>query len=351
MRCLCRGKEIKENAREDERANEWHRRCIRRFFGTDVLPRIGLSEQELLKLAEKTVTKGFTVTGVQKKISLHLSEEPDCRMTMVDYPAGYILKPQTEEYAYLPEYEDMVMRMANIAGIRTVPHALMKVGESYAYITKRIDRKIEGEHVELYAMEDFCQLDGRLSQDKYRGSYERCAKIIQRYSDRPGIDLTDFYYRLLLSFVIGNSDLHLKNLSLIETGPGSQKYVISPTYDFLPVNVVLPEDQDEFALTMCGKNRRIRRNDFIKFALSIGITEKAAAALIGQCIEQEKSLFTLAKGSLLPAYILFSFHNNKLIFCRGELSAGKLGCVPVPRGTGTVIKEIEAEFVDNVESN
>ena len=88
MRCLCCGKEIKENAREDERANEWHRRCIRRFFGTDVLPRIDLSEQELLKLAEKTVTKGFTVTGVQKKISLHLSEEPDCRMTMVDYPAG-----------------------------------------------------------------------------------------------------------------------------------------------------------------------------------------------------------------------------------------------------------------------
>ena len=66
--------------------------------------------------------------------------------------------------------------------------------------------------------QDF-QLDGRLARDKYRGSYERCAKIIQRYSDRPGIDLTDFYYRLLLSFVIGNSDLHLKNLSLIETEP------------------------------------------------------------------------------------------------------------------------------------
>ena len=199
MRCLCCGKEIKENAREDERANEWHRRCIRRFFGTDVLPRIDLSEQELLKLAEKTVTKGFTVTGVQKKISLHLSEEPDCRMTMVDYPAGYILKPQTEEYAYLPEYEDMVMRMANIAGIRTVPHALMKVGESYAYITKRIDRKIEGEHVELYAMEDFCQLSGRLTEDKYRGSYERCAEVIKKYSDHIGNDLAEFYLRILFS--------------------------------------------------------------------------------------------------------------------------------------------------------
>ena len=109
--------------------------------------------------------------------------------------------------------------------------------------------------------------------------------------------------------MIGNSDLHLKNLSLIETDPGSQKYVLSPTYDFLPVNVVLPEDKDEFALTMCGKNRRMRRSDFIKFALSIGISEKVADALIGQCISQEKALLSLAERSLLPVKMKTIFIN------------------------------------------
>ena len=113
----------------------------------------------------------------------------------------------------------------------------------------------------------------------------------------------------MISFVIGNSDLHLKNLSLVETDPGSQKYVLSPTYDFLPVNVVLPEDQDEFALTMCGKNRHLRRSDFIKFALSIGLREKVAEALIGQCVGNEKSLLTLAEKSLLPVNMKITFIN------------------------------------------
>ena len=235
--------------------------------------------------------------------NLHLTAVVNPRLTLVNYPTGFILKPQTAEYEYLPECEYLAMQMAEAVGIKTVPHALIRLhGDSnnLAYITRRIDR------IGL-AMEDFCQLDGRLAQDKYRGSYERCAKIIQRYSDRPGIDLTDFYFRLLISFVIGNSDLHLKNLSLIETDPGSQKYVLSPTYDFLPVNVVLPEDEDEFALTMCGKKRHIRRSDFINFALSIGISEKVADALIRQCVNQEKTLLSFAEASLLPEQLKTSF--------------------------------------------
>ena len=300
MRCLCCGKEIKDNAREDERANEWHRRCVRRFFGTNVLPQIDLSEQELLKLAEKTVSKGFTVTGVQKKISLHLSKEPDCRMTIVDYPAGYILKPQTEEYAYLPEYEDMVMRMAAIAGIKTVPHALLKAGESYAYITKRIDRKIDEDHVELYAMEDFCQLSGRLTEDKYRGSYERCAAIIKEYSGHIGNDLAEFYLRILFSFVTGNSDMHLKNFSLREENPGRRDFILSDAYDMLPVNIVLPADLEETALTLNGKKRNLRRRDFLLLADRCDLTKKTAEKMILRLVSRVDAFRGQIEASHLP---------------------------------------------------
>ncbi len=311
MNCLCCSKPIDASASEEELSTGWHRTCVRRFFGTRKLPEIDITEDKLLELAKESVNQGLTVPGVQKKISLHLTAGVNPRLTLVNYPTGFILKPPTVEYENLPECEYLAMQMAEAVGIKTVPYALIRLNgqtNNLAYITRRIDR-IGNKNPSMLAMEDFCQLDGRLAQDKYRGSYERCAKIIQRFSDRPGIDLTDFYYRLLLSFVIGNSDLHLKNLSLIEIDPGSQKYVLSPTYDFLPVNVVLPEDNDEFALTMCGKNRRIRRNDFIKFALSIGISEKVADALIGQCINQEKSLLTLAEKSLLPANKKITFIN------------------------------------------
>ena len=103
------------------------------------------------------------------------------------------------------------------------------------------------------AMEDFCQLDLRLTQDKYRGSYERCAKIILGYSSRKGFDMTELFMRLVFSFLVGNSDIHLKNFSLIKTDEGSGKYVLSPAYDLLCVNVIMPEDNEQFALTMNGK--------------------------------------------------------------------------------------------------
>ena len=189
----------------------WHNRCVRRFFGTGKLPMLELTKERLEELANQAVTRGLTVPGVQKKLSLHLSqEERELRMTIVDYPAGFILKPPTEEYTGLPEYEDLTMRLARLAGVQTVEHALMRTEIGLAYVTRRIDRQTTAGVTKSYAMEDFCQLGGRLTQDKYRGSYEQCAKIIKRYSDTPGIDLSELYLRLVLSFVTGNSGMHLK---------------------------------------------------------------------------------------------------------------------------------------------
>ena len=47
--------------------------------------------------------------------------------------------------------------------------------------------------------------------------------------------------------------MHLKNFSLFEPVPCSGDYILSPAYDLLPVNVIMPEDTEEFALQMCGK--------------------------------------------------------------------------------------------------
>ncbi len=224
MNCLCCGKPLR--AREE---GNWHKSCIKRFFGTTKLPEIEMDESTLQTLAEETTNKGFTVPGVQKKLSLHLvSDSRKPRLTLVNYPTGYILKPQVTEFEALPESEQLVMTMADAAGIATVPHALISGSAGLAYITKRVDRRLCGEKVEMLAMEDFCQLDLRLTEDKYRGSYVRCAKIITRYSSRVGIDMAEFYLRLVFSFLVGNSDMHLKNFSLIETAEGAGEYVLSP---------------------------------------------------------------------------------------------------------------------------
>ena len=213
MKCLCCGKTIRENASNAEKEWSWHKKCVKSFFMTEEMPFLDITKEQLERLANETVNEGLTVPGVQKKLSLHLSSDTNARLTTVDYPTGYILKPQAEEFDYMPEFEDLAMRLAELMGIQTVPHALIKINDEYAYITKRVDRDIEKNEIKLYAMEDFCQLSNRLTQDKYKGSYENCGRIIKKYSITPGLDLSELYLRVVGSFIIGNSDMHLKNFS------------------------------------------------------------------------------------------------------------------------------------------
>lgn len=296
MRCLCCGKTL-----STPNETGWHKACIKRFFGTTELPEIDISNETLNLLAIETTNKGFTVPGVQKKLSLQLiSDGSKPRLTLVNYPTGYILKPQVEEFEALPESEQLIMEMADMAGISTVPHALIKGSGGLAYITKRVDRNLTKDNIEMLAMEDFCQLDLRLTEDKYRGSYERCAKIIKKYSSRIGIDITEFYIRLVFCFIVGNSDMHLKNFSLIETTEGSQEYVLSPAYDLLPVNANLPEDKEQFALTMNGKKMHILKGDFLKFASTCDIPRKTAIKLIQNLVSYTPKWLKMCDDSILP---------------------------------------------------
>lgn len=297
MNCLCCGKKLADIPS----SLGWHKACIKRFFGTDHIPELDISENTLEMLANESINRGYTVTGVQKKLSLHLLSGDKPRLTQVNYPTGFILKTQVKEYANMPESEHLVMSMADASGITTVPHALVYADQDLAYITKRVDRNIQSDDkVQLLAMEDFCQLDYRLTQDKYRGSYERCAKIILRHSIRPGLDLSELFLRLVFCFLTGNSDMHLKNFSLLETREGSGQYTLSPAYDLLPVNVILPEDTEEFALPINGKKRNLRRKDFLVFAEQCNINRKAAEKMIEKLVSMQKQYEDLIVESLLP---------------------------------------------------
>lgn len=304
MNCLCCGKPIRPDSREE--ISGWHDKCVRTFFGTKKLPDIDMSAEVLEELARQSTNQGFTVPGVQKKLSLHLTQGQEPRLTLVNYPTGFILKPQTAEYPALPEAEYLVMQMAKACGVRTVPFALVRIpaqGNTLAYITRRIDRILpteEGEPVKLLAMEDFCQLDGRLTADKYHGSYERCAKIISRYSSRPGVDMAELFLRLVFSFAVGNSDMHLKNFSLIETACGSEDYVLSDAYDMLPVNTILPEDPEQLALTVNGKKRNVRRKDFLVFAEATGLPRASAEKMMKKLVSMQERLLAMCADSYLP---------------------------------------------------
>lgn len=313
MNCYCCGKPLNSG-----NIAGWHKACIKRFFGTAVLPEIDIDEKTLEALALTCTNKGYTVPGVQKKLSLHLlSENNNPRLTLVNYPTGYILKPQVPEFEAMPEAENLTMCMADITGIYTVPHALIEGNGKLAYITKRVDRVFEKSGVKKLAMEDFCQLDYRLTQDKYRGSYERCIKVVEKYSSHTMLDLTELFLRLAFCFVTGNSDMHLKNFSLIEYAEGTGEYVLSPAYDLLPVNVIMPEDKEQFALPMNGKKRNLRKKDFIVFAEECGINRSSAEKMIRKVVSMKEKYLQMIGESLLPDYMKNSF--SELVIKRCEV--------------------------------
>ena len=311
-RCLCCNKEM-INPSEYESRFFWHEKCIKSFFGTKYIPELDCSDEELERLVNLTVNKGLTVPGVQKKLSLHLdSKDRTARLTIVDYPAGYVLKPQSTDFSYLPESEFLSMKMAEAARIRTVPNAMILTNGRYSYITRRIDR----ERKQLLAMEDFCQLSGRLTEDKYRGSYENCGRIIKKYSRNTGLDLTELYYRLLFCFLTGNSDMHLKNFSLIEDKPGSRIFGLSPAYDLLPVNIIVPSDNEQMALTLNGKKKNIRKKDLLYLAQNFGLEEKVAINLMRQLLKYIKSFVIIIDCSYISEKMKEELKN--LISTRAE---------------------------------
>lgn len=241
---------------------DFHSTCSKKIFGLPIPPELPYSETQMEELAWQIVRSQITVTGVQPKISLDIASvqnknEPK-RFTIVGLWGSYILKPPTQLYSQLPEVEDLTLHLARIAKIVVVPHSLIRLKSGkLAYITKRIDRtKNEKIH-----MEDMCQLTEKLTEDKYHGSYEQIAKTILKYSTQPGLDVVNFFEQVLFSFLTGNADMHLKNFSLIrQPGIGT---ILSPSYDLVATALVNPADDEDLALTLNGKKKKIRYNDFV----------------------------------------------------------------------------------------
>ena len=256
-------------------ANEkdFHVKCSKKMFGEALVPQLLFGEKELEELAYEAINNQTTVTGVQAKLSLHLTKgnssiEPK-RFTIVGLSGGYILKPPSPNYKHLPEVEDVTMHLAELAKIKVVPHSLIRLkSDSLAYITKRIDRlKKEKIH-----MEDMCMLTERLSEDKYYGSHEQVAKVIAKHSVNPGLDIVNFYEVVLFSFLTGNADMHLKNFSLLlQKNVG---YVFSPAYDLVATALVNPADDEDLSLTLNGKKKKLKRQDFITAFKNAKLDEK-----------------------------------------------------------------------------
>ncbi|MEN8228877.1 MAG: HipA domain-containing protein [Bacteroidota bacterium] len=264
-RCLYCYEELKDEG-------DFHPSCSRSFFGSTAPPLIDYTIDQMADLAKHVVERSVSVPGFQPKLSMSLVREIEdrgrFRLTVVGALGGnYTLKPPTVEYPELPQNEHVTMRIAGAFGIKTVPSNLirLKSGE-LSYITRRVDRTKDGDKIHMIDMFQILE-----AFDKYRGSYEKVGKAVGLHSANSMLDKMLYFELVVFCYLTGNSDMHLKNFSMIETSSG---WILAPAYDLLNVTIVLPSDKEEVALALSGKKSELTRKAFDQFGMGMGLNQK-----------------------------------------------------------------------------
>lgn len=280
---------------------DFHPGCARKFFGSETAPLLPYTRDNMSELARQVIRTSASVTGVQAKMSLDVSRggknEP-AKFTIVGLWGKYIFKPQSAKYPCLPELEDLTMKMAEAAHIRTARHTLIRLADGeLGYLTLRMDRGKKGEKI---SMLDMCQLTNRLTEHKYYGTYQQLAETIKKYSSAPMLDVQRFWEVVLFSWMTGNSDMHCKNFSLIYTGNG--EYVLSPAYDLLAVLLADPADTEEMAMSFSvgGEKSGFNRNTFMTAFTESGMSVAVAGKRIERMITHVPKWKELINLSFLP---------------------------------------------------
>lgn len=287
--------------------NLYHERCCYSLFHSETAPSVDFGADDIEKLALSIVNKKLALTGVQRKLSLsqNISDTGVKRLTIVGFESDYILKPPSLEFPEVPELEDLTMKLGEIYGLETARHGLIRMKDGrLAYITRRFDRVGKRK----IPVEDFCQISLKMTDEKYKGSSELIAKEIRGRCTNFGEDLVKLLDLLLFCFVTGNSDMHLKNFSLMSI-KGQVKF--SPFYDLLSTRLLLTEkeDSEDLALPLNGKKSKLKRRDFYEFSKRIGISDAVFERSLERLQNSVKIFHECIDRSFISEKKKVEFHN------------------------------------------
>lgn len=272
------------------------------IFGSDCIGAVGVRAPgdlpvlthgaDLVEAA--ATTPGRTLSGVQKKLLVHRSENAFLTSHRFEDPATHIAKFNQTAYPNLVQNEDISLKLAReVLGedeVTKAAIATIRDLEDVALVVERFDRRGD----ERLRLEDFAQIlkkpHGRDFHGKYESSYEEAAGVISNHSARPRFDLDRYFRLVVFNFVIGNADAHLKNFSLLERPEGLR---LSPAYDL--VNTVIYPLEAETALEIAGRRRPLDTIDktlLEEFGIAIGLPPEAVSASLKLLARRFKSART-----------------------------------------------------------
>ncbi len=294
--------------------DQYHTECSKKIFGSNFIPFLEISSKDIRHLACSSINRRLSLTGVQKKLSLDFQGSGKSRrLTITNFCGQYILKPRGEG-PHIPENEHLVMLLAQKAGIKVAPSALISLADGeMAFITKRFDR---AQGNVIFHQEDFCQILSKEPYKKYVGSIEQVGKVIEQFADYPGDSLYRLFELVIFNYVVGNVDMHLKNISLSYESFNDKFIQLSPAYDLISTDLYM-DDNEQSALAINGKKNKLSIIDFDQLAISLGISKRNFARLVTKFNELLPLWFSVIDTSFLEDHKKEKF--KKIITAKLEL--------------------------------
>ncbi len=154
---------------------------------------------------------------------------------------------EPNEFPHLAANESFCLLAAERCGLEVPRNRLAEDG--MAMVVDRFDLREDGTY---RGFEDFCVLNARRTDEKYRGSYETSVmKRFQQFAGSPAVldDLEKLFTLIALNCALRNGDAHLKNFAIVYDDVLGEAR-LAPAYDLVTTTVYLPADR--MALTLNG---------------------------------------------------------------------------------------------------
>ena len=253
-----------------------------------------LAEEGASKSAAFVVNSHVSLTGASGKVGLYYDEKRDRWFSPKgDAPSTHIVKQSHIKYENIIVNEQLCLLTARKLGIKTPESFIIETGSNpedrnTLFATKRYDREIDNNSKTIKGLavpyrlhqEDFSQALGIPAYQKYEekgGKYlKKMFDLLRSFSADPIKDRLELWRICIFNYLIGNTDNHIKNISLLYNKDLS--YVrLAPLYDVI-CTTLYKNTSDEMALSINGKYRikDIKREDFRFEARNIGFNPTAA---------------------------------------------------------------------------
>lgn len=194
----------------------------------------------------------FSLPGAQPKIALH-RDDGRWGIPQGRTPTTHILKPPTGAYEGYVENEHFCLTLARELGLSVCESTILRFEDEITICVTRYDRHHQEGRWWRVHQEDFCQALGVMPQRKYQNqggpSSVQISQVLHQYSEQPQVDRANLLLVLAFNWLIGGSDAHAKNYSLLIGAGGNVR--LAPFYD---ISSALPYPQiDRRKLKMAMK--------------------------------------------------------------------------------------------------